>query len=177
MIKEIVMETILFHIFRNSPLGRESLLQSIYFSSITRSSMVIYIPEHTKFLMYFENDVVQVDLDGSYLRYPGTAKQHVQDLARAEGIEAVFFTPKNFTASTLPDIPVDFDFMCCPRSISDLTTKISLGHIGTGVRKIIKCATFPVLIPNSSFKPWKSIVVCYGGSANSIHNAFPGFEA
>ena len=141
----------------------------MYFCSITRSSMVVYVPEYTKFLMYFENDVVQVDLDGSYLSYPETAQDHVHELLDSQGLEAEFVEPKNFTASTLPDIPVDFDFMCCPRSISDLSTKISLGHIGTRVRKIIQSAHFPVLIPGSSFKKWKSILVFFGGSANSIH--------
>lgn len=163
------METRLFQIFRNTPLGRETFLQSMYFCTLTRSSMVVYIPEFTKFLMYFENDVVQVDLDNSYLSYPETARQHALELLDSQGLEAVFLEPQNYTASTLPDIPVDFDFMCCPRSISDLSTKISLGHIGTRVRKIIQCASFPVLIPGSSFKKWKSIQVFFGGSANSIN--------
>ena len=55
----------LFHIFRNTPLGRETFLQSLYFCNMTGVTPVVYIPEHTKFLMYFENDVVQVDLDDS----------------------------------------------------------------------------------------------------------------
>ena len=52
----------LFHIFRNTPLGRETLLQSIYFCQKIGVLPTIYIPEFTKFLMYFENDVVQVDI-------------------------------------------------------------------------------------------------------------------
>lgn len=162
------METKLFHIFRNTPLGRETLLQSMYFCTMTRSSMVMYIPKHTKFLMYFEDNVVQVDLDGSYLLYPETAEKHAMDLAQSQGIETIVYEPRNYTASTLPDIPVNFDFMCCPRSISDLSTKISLGHIGTRVRKIIQCAQFPVLITSPSYKPWTRILVFFGGSANSI---------
>jgi hypothetical protein len=55
-----------------------------------------------------------------------------------------FFDPKDFTASTLPDIPSNFDYMCCPRSIVDLSTKIGLGYIGPRVRRIVKHATFPV---------------------------------
>lgn len=162
------METKLFHIFRNTPLGRETLLQSIYFCTMTHSSMVIYIPDHTKFLMYFDNDVVQVDLDSSYLLFPETAKSHVLELTKEKGLEAIFFDPRNFTASTLPDIPVDFDIMCSPRSISDLSSKISLGHIGARVRRIIKSARFPVLITSPCFKEWTSIMVFFGGSVNSI---------
>ena len=67
------MDQQLLHIFRNNPLGRETLLQSLYFCKTMGVAPVIYIPEHTKFLMYFENDVVQVDLDSSYLTSPETA--------------------------------------------------------------------------------------------------------
>ncbi len=162
------MEHSILHVFRNTPLGREILMQSLYFSKQIRASILIYIPEHTKFLMYFENDVVQVDLDESYLSDPDTAKEHAQELIDETNARARFIEPKNYTASTLPDIPVDYDFMCCPRSISDLSTKISLGHIGPKVRRIINAAKFPVLMPSSLFKEWKSIIVFFGGSANAV---------
>ena len=162
------MEITLFHVFRNTPLGREIIMQSLYFCKQTRTSINIYIPEFTKFLMYFDNDVVQVDLDISYLTQPETAQDHVKELAAKFGIEPRIIGPMNFTASTLPDLPVDFDFMCCPRSISDLSTKISLGHIGPKVRRIINSARFPVLIPSSQFKEWESIIVFFGGSANAV---------
>jgi len=48
----------LLHVFRNTPKGREVLMQSLYFCKLTGVSIVIYIPEHTKFLMYFDNDAV-----------------------------------------------------------------------------------------------------------------------
>lgn len=162
------METKLFHIFRNTPLGRETLLQSIYFCTVTQSSMVIYIPEYTKFLMYFDNDVVQVDLDSSYLVSPETAKQHALELTVEKGLEPAFFVPKNYTASTLPDVSADVDFMCCPRSISDLSSKISLGHIGSRVRRIIQSSQFPVLVTSPCYKEWTAITVFFGGSANSV---------
>ncbi len=118
--------------------------------------------------MYYDNDVVQVDLDQSYLTKPTTAKSHAMELALEMGVEPRFIVPRNFTASTLPDMPVDFDFMCCPRSISDLSTKISLGHIGPKVRRIINSAHFPILMPSPLFKEWKSIIVFFGGSHNSL---------
>lgn len=161
------MDAQIFHIFRNTPLGRESLLQSSYFCKMTGSSLVIYIPEYTKFLMYFTNEVVQVDLDSSYLASPKTALKHAKQLTKERGIDPDFIKPKNFTASTLPDIPVDFDFMCCPRSISDLSSKIGLGHIGSRVRNIIKAAPFSVLIPSPVYTEWKSITVFFGGSVNA----------
>lgn len=162
------METTIFHVFRNTPLGREILLQSLYFCRQSASSIAIYVPEHTKFLMYFDNDVVQVDLDASYLTDPKSAKSHAQILAQEMGIEPRFISPRNFTASSLPDMPVDFDFMCCPRSISDLSTKLSLGHIGPKVRRIVNQARFPILMPSMMFKPWERIVVFFGGSENAV---------
>ena len=163
------MDKQLFHIFRNNPLGRETLLQSLYFCKTAGASPVIYIPSHTKFLMYFENDVVQIDLDGSYLTSPATAKRHAAELAEQAGIEPRFLDPKHFTASTLPDIQTNFDFMCCPRSISDLSSKIGLGYIGPRVRRIVKSARFPVLITSPVYKEWKSIASFFGGSANAVN--------
>ncbi len=162
------MEPKLFHIFRNTPLGRETLLQSVYFCKTMGAELEIYIPEYTKFLMYFENDVVQIDLDASYLTAPETARDHAAALAEAGKTRYGFLAPKHFTASTLPDIPTHFDFMCCPRSISDLSSKMGLGYIGPRVRRIVQSAQFPVLITSAAFKPWQSIAVFFGGSANAV---------
>ena len=159
----------LFHIFRNTPLGRETLLQSIYFCKKMGVLPTVYIPEATKFLMYFENDVVQVDLDPSYLTDPDTAVTHVEQLLKAEQIKPELFTPKNYTASTLPDIPTNFEFMCCPRSISDLSSKIGLGYIGPRVRRIIQAARFPVLITSPVFKPLARLSPSDSGSMPTIH--------
>ncbi|MFW5639708.1 MAG: universal stress protein [Thermodesulfobacteriota bacterium] len=159
----------LIHIFRNTPIGRESLLQSAYFCKQADATPVVYIPRHTKFLMYFENDVVQVDLDSSYLKAPDSAESRAAELLFEQGMEADFFKPKNFTASTLPDIPTHFDFMCCPRTISDLSAKIGLGYIGPRVRRILNEAYFPVLLTSGVYKPWKRIAVLFGGSANALN--------
>lgn len=170
------MENRLLHIFRNNPFGRETLLQSIYFCNKVGASPVIYIPKTTKFLMYFDNDVVQVDLDKSYLVSPETALKRATELVEQEGISARFLDPKHFTASTLPDIHTNFDYMCCPRSISDMSSKIGLGYIGPRVRLIVKSARFPVLITSPVYKEWKSIAVFFGGSANAIKALRLGFH-
>jgi nucleotide-binding universal stress UspA family protein len=159
----------LFHIFRNTPLGRETFLQSLYFCKQIGATPVVYIPRFIKFLMYFENDVVQVDLDSSYLTDPDTAETHVLELLDSYGLKPKFLTPKNFTASTLPDIPTNFDFMCCPRSISDLSSKIGLGYIGPRVRRIVTSARFPVLVTGPVYKPWNRLAVFFGGSANALN--------
>ena len=158
----------LFHIFRNTPFGRETFLQSIYFCNRLGTQPIVYIPEFTKFLMYFANNVVQVDLDESYLTAPHSAKQHVIELLEKKDLKPSFLIPKNFTASTLPDIQPNFDFMCCPRSVSDLSSRIGLGHIGPKVRNIINAAKFPILITSPVFKKWNSITVFFGGSSNAL---------
>jgi len=163
------MHSQLLHIFRNTPLGRENFMQSMYFCKKVGATPVVYIPKHIKFLMYFDNDVVQVDLDGSYLTDPATAEAHALELLAGNDLIPKFLTPKNFTASTLPDIPTNFDFMCCPRSISDLSSKIGLGYIGPRVRRIVSSARFPVLITSPVFKPWKRVTVFFGGSANALN--------
>ncbi|MFC1516221.1 universal stress protein [Thermodesulfobacteriota bacterium] len=170
------MEAQLFHIFRNNPLGRETLLQSIYFCKRLGASLVVYIPKFAKFLMYFDNDVVQVDLDNSYLTSPETASQHAVELLDQGGVSSRFLEPKHYTASTLPDIQTNFDFMACPRSISDLSSKIGLGYIGPRVRRIVSSARFPVLITSPVFKEWQSIMVFFGGSANALNALKLGFR-
>jgi hypothetical protein len=170
------MEHQLLHIFRNNPFGRETLFQSIYFCKKVGAFPVIYIPKTTKFLMYFDNDVVQVDLDNSYLASPDTAETHAVEILAQAGLEPRFLEPKHYTASTLPDIHTGFDFMCCPRSISDVSSKIGLGYIGPRVRRIVKSARFPVLITSPIFKPWKSIAVFFGGSVNAVKALRLGFH-
>jgi hypothetical protein len=91
-------------------------------------------------------------------------------------MKARFLEPKHFTASTLPDIQTNFDFMCCPRSISDLSSKIGLGYIGPRVRRIVESARFPVLITSPVFKKWQSIAVFFGGSANAVNALKLGFR-
>ena len=158
----------LLHIFRNTPLGRETFLESLYFCDQLSLEPQVYIPSTTKFLMYFEHDAVQVDLDGSYLNSPGTAQRHARELLENMDMEAHFVDPKQFTASTLPDLSTSYEFMCCPRSISDLSSKIGLGHIGAKVRRILHNSRFPVLIPSAVYKPWNSITVLFGGSQNAV---------
>jgi hypothetical protein len=161
------MEDRLFHVFRNTPLGRETFLQSLYFCKTLGVIPHVYIPQETQFLMYFDHDAVQVDLDASYLTSAQTAAAHADELAGQFGLKPSYLVPKNFTASQLPDIPTNYNYMCCPRTISDLSVKIGLGYIGPKVRRIIKSSAFPVLMSSSVFKPWKSITVFYGGSQNA----------
>jgi hypothetical protein len=161
------MEDRLLHVFRNTPFGRETLLQSCYFCKTLGVIPHIYIPQATQFLLYFDHDAVQVDLDSTYLAAPKTAQNHADSLAQQSGVKPSYLIPKNFTASQLPDIPTNFNYMTCPRTIGDLSAKLGLGYIGPKVRRIVKSAAFPVLLSSMVFKPWKSIMVFYGGSQNA----------
>ncbi len=163
------MASKLFHIFRNNPQGRETLLQSLFFCKMVETSLVIYIPKHKKFLMNFDNDTVKVDLDKSYLSSPKSARKHASDLVENAGISARFLEFKKHPKTKPPDIRPNFDYMCCPRSISDLSSKIGLGYIGPRVRHIVNSARFPVLLTTPAYKEWRCIAVFFGGSSNGIN--------
>jgi len=170
------MRNELLHIFRNTPFGRETLMHSVYFCKLTKTHLRVYIPKYRQFLMYFENEVVTVDLDRAFLRDPKSARPHAEEIIREGGLIPHFIEPIGYTASTLPDLPVDFKFMCCPRTISNLSTKIGLGYIGPRVRNIIRNASFAVLIPTPVFKEWKNVVVFFGGSHNAVNALRLGIE-
>lgn len=157
----------LLHIFRNTALGRETLMQSAFFCQQMGMPIDIYVPRESQFLMYFEHGVVTVDLDRSYLRSPDSARDHAREIVEGFEIRHGFVESTRTTAGH-PDLRSDYAFMSCPRSIRDLSTKISLGHIGSRVRAIVKQAAFPVLIPSTSFKRWNRIVCFFGGSANAM---------
>ncbi len=156
------------HIFRNTPFGRETFLHSIYFARKMQLDLHVYIPKMKKFLFYFEHSSVEVDMDASYYKQTETAREHAEAILDDFGFTAQFLEPEAYTASNLPDLSTDFAFMTCPRIISDLSTKIGLGHIGSKVRAILKQASFAVLIPAQSFKKWKSVAVLFGSSESSI---------
>ncbi len=155
------------HIFRNTPFGRETLLQSAYFCLRLRLPLSIYCPQYKKFLFYFDPEVVQVDLDASYLTDPGSAEEHIREILSIHQVEYRLVEAKGKSASDLPDLATNFSFMTCPRSMSDDTRKIALGHIGSKVRRIVQAASFPIYIPAPVFKPWTRLAVLYGGSDNA----------
>jgi nucleotide-binding universal stress UspA family protein len=157
----------LLHIFRNTPLGRDTLMQSAFFCERMGMPIDIYVPRESQFLMYFEHGVVTVDLDRSYLRSPDSARDHAREIVEGFGVRYGFLEP-TLSITGYPDLRSDHAFMSCPRSISDLSTKIGLGHIGSKVRAIVKRAPFPVLIPAASFKQWNRVVCFFGGSAHAM---------
>ncbi len=144
-------------------------MQSLYFCQLLDVRLTLFIPESAHFMMYFDFDAVAVKLDRSYLTSAETARQRALDMADKAGVEASLLETKSRTARDMPDLPVHFAFMACPRSISDVTSKIGLGYIGPKVRRIIRSAQFPVLMTAPVFKPWKSVAVLFGGSDSAVN--------
>jgi len=159
------MDRPLLHVFRNTPFGRETLLQSAYTCRRMQRPLDIYLPRDEKFLFYFRDEVVQVDLDRSYLHQPETARDNAEALLQlGPPLTTRFFQAEKYTGTGLPDLPTGYGMMTCPRSMSDQTSRIGLGFIGSKVRRILQTAPFPVLIPSPVYKPWTRLAVLYGGS-------------
>jgi len=162
-----MMDKQMLHVFRNTPFGRDTFLQSVSFAKRVKVPLQVYIPKFRQFLMYFPQRVVTVDLNRYFLFDPKSAQQHAEALIAELDADAQLFEPTESTAASLPNLPVDFKYMCCPRSIADRSARVGLGYIGPKVRQIIQCSTFPVLVPTPVFKEWRRVVVFFGGSINA----------
>ena len=155
----------MFHVFRNSPLGRENLMQAAHFCQKQFGmSLAVWIPTQTRFLMRFETGEVTGSLDDSYVRHPETAQAHAEEILADLKVKYSFFQPIEFVEPSLPVIPVDWGVMSCPRVLSERAARIGLGHIGPKVRSIAKHAPFPVFIPALAYKPWNRVAIFFGGS-------------
>ncbi len=162
------MENQMLHVFRNTPFGRDTFLQSMFFTKQVKVPLQVFVPTSQQFLLYFPQRVVTVDLNKHFLFDPKTARLHAEALIAEHDADARIFEPTEFTATSLPNLPVSFRYMCCPRSIVDLSTKVGMGYIGPKVRQIVQYTTFPVLMPTPVYKEWKRIVVFFGGSTNAV---------
>ena len=155
----------MFHVFRNSPLGRENLMQAAYFCQKQFGlSPAVWIPTSTRFLMRFETGEVTGELDGSYVRHPETSKAHVEEILADCRVKCSFFQPVESAEPSFPVIPIDWGVMSCPRVMSEQASRIGLGNIGPKVRTIAKHAPFPVFIPALAYKPWNRVSIFFGGS-------------
>lgn len=159
------MQNQMFHVFRNSPLGRENLLQAAYFCERQFGlALAVCIPTYTRFVMRFDTAEITVDLDRSYVKCPDTAQVHAEEILADFKIRCSFFTPSELADARLPVLPVDWGVMSCPRVISEQSGRIGLGHIGPKVRGIAKHAPFSVFIPGLAYKPWTRVSIFFGGS-------------
>ena len=166
-----------FHLYRNTPLGRENLLQSVYLCDrLGDATLYLYSPQVTQAIVYFDDGPVTIMLDGSYLFNKETAAREAQRVCEAGGIRYEHFQPDSFTARMLADIPADWSLIACPRVISDSSSRIGLGRLGPKVRAIVKASRCPVFIPCGAYKPWKSVTAFFGGSDVGLRAAQLGSD-
>ena len=98
------MKDHLLHIFRNSPVGRENLMQSAYFcAQQVGMSLAVYIPTTTQFVLPFATHSLVIELDASYLQHPSTAQQHMIEALDGFNTRYSPFVPDEFG---IPEIRV-----------------------------------------------------------------------
>lgn len=151
-------------------------MQPAYFCHMLDIGLDIYIPDTTSFMMCFDQEAVQVDLDRSCLNDSESARERARTIAAAAGLKPSFLKPIHRTTRARPDISSHYHFICCPRSISDLSTKIVIDYIGLKMRHIIRAEHFPVLMIAAPFKPWQGLAVLFGGSENSCNALASGLR-
>lgn len=170
------------HIYRNTPAGRETLLASKLMAQRLGVPLVIWIPSHPQLALAYGVHELLVSLDGSYLRSRETAERNIAAILDEGGPFSFHLVePTHFREQGLPELPTDFMSMTCPRAISDRSERVSLGsfgpgHIGPGVRALVKHAEHPVLVPGAVFSRWERIAVLYGGSALGVLSVRLGLD-
>lgn len=159
----------ILHVYRNTPLGRETLLGAAYLCRRTGMQLAVHIPREERFTLNFDRDLVEVQLDSSYLISPETAELHARELVEAQGLALRLVEPSHRVASTLPELPSSFDMMTCPRSLSESSETILPGLLGSRVRRLVRAATFPVMILPVPAMEWDRVITFFGGSPFSLN--------
>jgi len=158
----------MLHVFRNTPAGRETLLGAAWLAQRTGVQLAVHVPAEARFAMNLGRDLVEIPLDASYLTSPGTARRHAEAVLAGRGVPFRFVEPSHRVASTLPEIPADFDLMSCPRSLAEPQLPAIPGVLGNRVRRLVRAAPFPVLLPTIPFLEWDRIVVFFAGSEHAL---------
>ena len=165
----------LLHIFRNDPLGRENLLQSIYFCRTLGMGLTVCLPQSRRLRINFDQGAVRLQMDNAGRTEPSSAADRVMALTRDAGLKPKIVRPQKGGMS-LRDEPGKVKFISGPFDTQDHTAKIGLGYTGKKIRPIIRVADFPVLLPSPVFKPWKSVAVLFGGSQSAVHSLRYGIQ-
>ncbi|MFQ5604888.1 MAG: universal stress protein [bacterium] len=158
----------ILHIYRNTPLGRETLRQAADFTRKIHGKLQVYIPQYDRFLFYFEREAVEIRLDQSYLYLPDTAEHNVRQIVEPFEIPFSFVKIASKTASSLPNLPTNFDLLSLPRIMVERQGRMQLSAIGAGIRQIVKSTPTPALLSPGRFHDWQEILVLFGGSDFSI---------
>jgi len=156
-----------FHVFRNTPTGRETFMQAIDFCKKAGAELHVYMPRHDRFMIYFEEDAVEVHLDQSYLLAIGTQKSNLEAILNEQHFVAKNVYSETKTGSTLPDIQSDFGVINLPKVMTEAKKGLRRSVIGPGVRRLVKASHAPALISPNRFVDWSGIHLFYGGSTFS----------
>ncbi len=157
-----------FHIFRNTPLGKETLRQAADFTKKIHSTLHVYIPEFDRFMIYFDRAPVEIKLDKTYLYSPETAFDNMQKVLEEMQVPVKMVHSKTKTGSNLPDINPDFDIISLPRVMAENRGGFLGTAIGRGVRSLIKASGAPAIIGPGRFAEWNRIWAFYGGSQHAL---------
>ncbi len=157
-----------FHVFRNTPLGKETLRQAADFARRINGELDVYVPEHDRFMIYFDYEAVEISLDKSYLYSIETAHAHMNHVLDELGVAARLVHVKTKTGSTLPDIEAGFDIISLPKVMTEAKGKILPQAVGKGVRSLVNVSPAPAIIGPGRFAEWNAVHAFFGGSTHSI---------
>lgn len=158
----------IFHVFRNTPLGKETLRQAADFVKQINGELNVYVPEHDRFMLYFEYNAVEISLNASYLYSIETAHANMNAVLDELGVAARLVHVKTKTGSTLPDIETTFDVISLPKVMTEPKGKLLSQSIGAGVRSLVNESPVPAIIGPGRFAEWNAVHTFFGGSTHSI---------
>ncbi len=159
----------ILHVYRNTPLGRETLIGAAYLCRRTGMQLSVSIPHQDRFALNFDQDLVEIQLDKSYLSSPDTAVERAQTLLESQGQPLRLVEPTHKVASTLPELPADFHMMTSPRSVSDPPSPLVPPILGSRVRRLVRAASFPILVLHAPALEWDRVVTFFDGSEHALH--------
>ncbi len=154
----------IFHVFRNTPNGRETLGAAARLCRATGLQLHLWIPEETRFALQLENDLVEIPLDDSYRVDPETAREHAISVLSRFDVAPHWAESTHLLASTMPVIQARYHLMSCPRVLSTAP----VGALGNRVRQLVRMAPFPIAIFPSPAPPWDRLAVFFGGSSHAL---------
>ncbi len=153
-----------FHVFRNTPNGRETLAGAARLCSLTGLQLHVWIPEERRFTLQLDHDLVEIPLNTSYLLDLETAAGHAREILDRFGVIPHWVSSTHLLASTMPVIQARYHLMSCPRILSTGP----VGALGNRVRQLVRVAPFPTVIFPVPRLEWERITLFFGGSAHSL---------
>jgi len=156
------------HVFRNTPQGRETLLGAAQLCRASRMQLHVYIPAEPRFTLQLDADLLEIPLDRSYNSDPDTARGHAEAALHTGGITPHWVEASHNLASTMPVVQGRFHVMSCPKSLSTPSPSPLPVGLGSRVRRLVRSAPFPLLIPTAPHIPWNSVTVFFAGSQHAV---------